>query len=574
MSRMHSAARAATLALALLAGIDAAPAAAEGFQINRYEPTAAGEWSFLVDHPWYSSTRYFAGGLTLNYAHDPLVYGTRAAGGGDFRTSDSVIAHQLIGHVDLAGSFLDRVLLTASLPITFLERGQTIDGVGPLSGVGVGDPRFGIKARLWGQPYKSPLSIHLGIDVWAPLKAFTNQGDRTVRVLPKLMLGGVAVEHIWWSATVGFYYRPEATLGDQPKAPGNTMGSELQLGAAVGYVDLQKRFAVAPELAVSTIVIGGKTFGTSYTSMELLFGAHYNVVSQLQLGLALGFGILREPGTPDFRLLFRVAWAPFGRNDRDRDGIADADDKCPDDPEDKDGFEDKDGCPDPDNDKDGILDKDDKCPNEPEDKDGFEDEDGCPDPDNDKDGVLDADDKCPLQPGTPPTGCPDRDGDTVLDPVDNCPDEPGDPANQGCKQKQLVQIRNGKLEILDTVYFKTDSDIIMPRSYDLLKNVASVLEAHAEITKIRVEGHTDSQGKAAHNLDLSERRARSVVRFLVGLGIDKARLEPKGFGQTQPIADNKTAMGRAQNRRVVFLIVGEAGGIKSKASAPVDTVDK
>src|SRR5450432_3372842 len=106
--------------------------------------------------------------------------------------------------------------------------------------------------------------------------------------------------------------------------------------------------------------------------------------------------------------------------DRDGDGIVDDLDKCPDDPEDFDGFQDEDGCPDPDNDGDGILDVDDLCPNDPEDKDGFEDADGCPDPDNDKDRILDKDDKCPNEPETyngfqDEDGCPDRGRVVVTD---------------------------------------------------------------------------------------------------------------------------------------------------------------
>lgn len=94
-----------------------------GFQLNRYEPTAAGEWSILVDHPWYSSRRYVAAGITFGYAHNPLVAGTRDSGQ-SLSTVTPVIEHQLISHLDVAGSFLDRVLLTLSLPITLMERGS------------------------------------------------------------------------------------------------------------------------------------------------------------------------------------------------------------------------------------------------------------------------------------------------------------------------------------------------------------------------------------------------------------------------------------------------------------------
>lgn len=142
----------------------------QGFQLNRYEPTPAGEWSFLVDHPFYSSTRYFAAGMTLNYAHQPLVFGLGSAAGA-FTVTRPVLEHQLLGHVDLAGSFLDRVTIAASLPITFFEKGQPLLGIAPVGGA-VGDPRLGAMVRLYGQPDRSPFSINLGATVWIPLRAF------------------------------------------------------------------------------------------------------------------------------------------------------------------------------------------------------------------------------------------------------------------------------------------------------------------------------------------------------------------------------------------------------------------
>ncbi|MCE9575974.1 MAG: tandem-95 repeat protein, partial [Deltaproteobacteria bacterium] len=299
--------------------------------------------------------------------------------------------------------------------------------------------------------------------------------------------------------------------------------------------------------------------------------------------------------------------------DNDGDGIYDGDDKCPDDAEDKDGFEDEDGCPDLDNDKDGIkdvadkcplepenqngyqdedgckdaddTDKDglrddvDKCPSEPEDKDGFTDDDGCPDLDNDEDGVPDVADGCPLEAGPVDNhGCPDkdRDNDTVVDRLDNCPDEPGTVKNHGCKEKQLVTLNGSTLEILDKVYFKLDKDIIETRSYKLLDNVAKVLMAHVEVTLIRVEGHTDNQGDDAHNLDLSQRRAEAVRAYLIKKGVLAERLEAKGYGETVPIADNGTKVGRASNRRVEFKIVGNANGpINDANTGPGDdTMEK
>jgi outer membrane protein OmpA-like peptidoglycan-associated protein len=214
--------------------------------------------------------------------------------------------------------------------------------------------------------------------------------------------------------------------------------------------------------------------------------------------------------------------------DRDGDGIKDDVDKCPNDAEDKDGFEDQDGCPDPDNDQDGILDASDKCPNDAEDKDGFEDEDGCPDPDNDKDGIPDTSDKCPNDAG----------------PADN----------NGCPKKyEHIVVTEAKIELKQKIFFETNKAVIKPRSFSLLTEIAQVLASRPTMT-VRIEGHTDSQGKRPRNMTLSQSRADSVRQFLIGLGVEASRLESKGFGPDQPIETNKTAAGREKNRRVEFFI--------------------
>ncbi|MEM7609444.1 MAG: OmpA family protein, partial [Myxococcota bacterium] len=241
-------------------------------------------------------------------------------------------------------------------------------------------------------------------------------------------------------------------------------------------------------------------------------------------------------------------------------------------------FEDENGCPDPDNDQDGVLDTEDECPMQPEDMDQFEDENGCPDPDNDEDGVMDTADQCPIEAGVVANnGCPDsdRDGDTVVDRLDNCPDEPGTVENQGCRARQQVVLREGRLEILDKVYFRTNSDRILSRSNRLLNNVATVINNHPEIELIRVEGHTDDRGDDDYNLELSQRRAQAVVNYLVRRGrVDESRLRARGFGETNPIETNDSREGRAANRRVEFNLGEEAEGIEQQDSGPAaDTID-
>jgi outer membrane protein OmpA-like peptidoglycan-associated protein len=220
--------------------------------------------------------------------------------------------------------------------------------------------------------------------------------------------------------------------------------------------------------------------------------------------------------------------APDPLADRDGDGIPDIHDKCPNEPEDRDGFEDDDGCPDPDNDKDGIPDAVDKCPNEPEDFDGFQDEDGCPDPDNDQDGVLDS--------------------------RDRCPNEPGPASNDGCPPKfEFINVTQEKIELKQAIFFQTAKAVIMPKSFGLLGEVAAVLNARTSM-HVRIEGHTDSRGAHAYNVRLSQARADSVKAYLVGKGIGSDRMEAKGYGPDQPIDNNKTSAGRERNRRVEFMI--------------------
>ncbi|MCA9666776.1 MAG: OmpA family protein [Myxococcales bacterium] len=251
--------------------------------------------------------------------------------------------------------------------------------------------------------------------------------------------------------------------------------------------------------------------------------------------------------------------------DSDGDGCPDKVDKCPHQPEDKDGFKDDDCCPDPDNDEDGIADKVDKCPNLPEDKDGYQDSDGCPEPDNDNDGIPDISDKCPNKPEDfdgfqDNDGCPDddNDNDRIPDIKDKCPNQPedydGDRDDDGCPDKyKLVVVTQNKIELKQKVYFATARTRILARSFRLLNEVGSALKDNPKI-HVRIEGHTDSRGSDAYNLRLSQGRANSVRLYLIRRGIDAARMEAKGYGESNPIASNRTRTGRAQNRRVEFTI--------------------
>jgi OmpA-OmpF porin, OOP family len=239
--------------------------------------------------------------------------------------------------------------------------------------------------------------------------------------------------------------------------------------------------------------------------------------------------------------------------DSDADGISDDIDRCPLDPEDLDGFQDEDGCPDPDNDGDGIVDKVDACPATP----GPISNRGCPVLDRDGDGVPDDQDRCPDQPGTAENlGCPDadRDGDGLVDRLDRCPDQPG-PAPDGCPKKYtLVEVKKDRIVIKQQVHFKTAKWAILPDSFALLDQVVQVLRDYPKM-RVSVEGHTDSVGGELANMKLSQARAASVRTWIIGKGIAADRLEAVGYGTTKPIASNKTEKGRSQNRRTEFRII-------------------
>ncbi len=187
---------------------------------------------------------------------------------------------------------------------------------------------------------------------------------------------------------------------------------------------------------------------------------------------------------------------------------------------------------------------------------------GAPEDDFDHDGVPNAQDRCPREPGPAALeGCPDRDGDGIPDIDDKCPDQPGPVQNDGCPIKEnepLVEIQTERLSLKDAIHFDTGKDTIKSESFRILDEIAKLLNDHRELKRIRVEGHTDNVGGATYNKDLSERRATSVVRYLVEKGsIARERLEPKGYGFERPVATNATATGRARNRRVEFTILGE-----------------
>jgi uncharacterized protein (TIGR03382 family) len=560
--------------LAVVAAVVAAPAIAQAqsvatdYPAERFQLTSHRDGILGVE--WGDVTGHLAidVGLWLGYADDPVnVY--RMADG---ERVASFVSRRVGGDLVVAIHLKDRVELQLGAPV-IVAQGEdlgTLMGNGDLTGFGLGDLRVGVKVALLKH---RPIAVALKASATLPTSTTDDYGgDGSATFAPELIVSHGKAIGIRAAVNLGYRFRERTRVLDL------VVDDEVFGSLGVGY-RWPSSFGVDTSLDVATAAddLAG-AFNRNFA--EVRGGVGYDVARAVRLFGAGGVGVAEGFGTPDWRALIGVrldprterAAPPRVLEDPDRDGFVGAADKCPELAENKNGFEDTDGCPDdPDPDKDGVLAGSDGCPEQAEDSDGFEDTDGCPDPDNDKDTVLDVADKCRDVPGVVSNeGCPepDRDGDSIVDVKDNCPDEPGTAENQGCKAKQLVKIVDGKLEILDIVYFELNRAAIQARSNRVLDAVATVLGAHPEIKQVRVEGHTDDQGNDAYNKTLSQKRADAVVAYLVKKGIAKERLEGVGYGEEQPKVPNDSKDNRAINRRVEFTILDKPSGVEVRPTGP------
>ncbi|MCB9729194.1 MAG: OmpA family protein [Deltaproteobacteria bacterium] len=313
---------------------------------------------------------------------------------------------------------------------------------------------------------------------------------------------------------------------------------------------------VAPELiTLSTEIFGRTPFAEFFksdrsTTLELLFGPKWSIIPGLSLQAAAGPGLVKGIGTPTFRFVAGLQWAP-GAKDEDGDGIPDGEDKCPFAMEDRDGFADNDGCPDDDNDKDGIPDVRDRCPNKPEDFNEFQDADGCPDDvvieDRDSDGIPDRVDRCPLF-AENYNGFQDGDG---------CPDTPPD-AEQAAPTTgggPPPRPRDCDAQITDVVLFGKGEATLDAEDTAALDKVAAKLLSTSFIETVQVNGHASGEGGAVPSLVLSRERAKAVVDYLADRGIERSMMVARGFGEEEPRMEGESAEARQANRRVEFSLV-------------------
>ena len=477
------------------------------------------------------------------------------------------------------------------------------------------DARFGIKLALVERPLLAVTAVG---SVFLPFGDDEMLlGDRNLVFEPKLALDWRRdrVDATRVVANLGARIRERTVLqGYDSRSMAATtadakvlldVGSELVAGIG-GVYQLNPSLVGALEALAFVPLPDGLSWGgcrlysgarcSSLASGDYVSGAgHGDFTTQVTAGLTLrltpdvhanlmvGTGLVGSR-SDQIRITTGIVWAPqpggglaAGRADRDGDGIPDAVDGCPDDPEDKDGSHDEDGCPDPDNDRDGIPDAEDRCPEDPEDKDGFRDDDGCPDLDNDGDGIPDAVDKCSDEPEDKDgfqdeDGCPDddNDGDGFADEVDRCPNDPetvnGFEDDDGCPD---VRGTSGPEERADRIDLKgaaitfTRGGALSAQARQLLGQVATLIK-NRRLT-IRVEVHvalgtrstSPAQITAQRRRDkqLAQQRARAIADYLASQGVPG--LQAVGIGSDRPLGTATPT--DPVNERVDFIKAQQGG---------------
>jgi outer membrane protein OmpA-like peptidoglycan-associated protein len=457
----------------------------------------------------------------------------------------------------------------------------------------IGDLRIGLKYRIGG-------GLGAQLVAWVPFgdeDVFAGSASTTIepKLIYELALGKKG--RLAFNAGVRFRDGELADLrnvdGDG-KAVDDAMGRpilfpRLYVGTEI-HAGVGAMFGITPRLALALDAHMlmeapwdkledtecGEDCQNGDTTAEALLGAVFDVSSDLTMHVAGGSSLISDAARSEtFRVVLGLTWQPStegarvaARGDSDGDGIPDGPDACPDEPEDADGFQDDDGCPELDNDLDGVLDAQDKCANEPEDRDGFDDDDGCPEGDNDNDGIPDVNDRCPKEQEDKDgfddeDGCPDEDndGDGILDAKDQCPDEPetvnGYQDLDGCPDQGVQggpKLTAAEIDLQgERIDFAGRSDNLTKAAQQTLDVVATIMKSNPRVRfRIEVgveEASTKKKDKTADQ-NLTQRRAEAVRAYLMNKGVDAPQLDAAGLGSDRPVDKDPKSV---KNRRVQFI---------------------
>ncbi len=430
-----------TLATLAVIGSVAHPATAQEsafdgeFSVQRFNP-APGPRNFITTRgARQDGEMTWSGGLMANYGYKPFVvrscFSETDCDADNALNPDDVLVVENLVTADFMGSLtvIPALQIGLRVPLTWAD-GQGITELGEpdpdeLSAVGLGDMELEGKYRFVGSA-TDPVAVGAAVFVTAPFGTLTAEDSYIGNELPTFGLRAIG-DLSFGEATVGAnlvgVWRKTGRVGS------TEIGPEFRYNVGAGY-------QVSPLFQVIVDGFGATKFSgqAGTNSLEALLGARVTPSSiPIAVTAGLGAGVLQGVGVPAVRgfLGFAYISEPV---DKDGDGLLDERDDCPTVAEDRDGYQDSDGCPEGDNDDDGMGDLEDKCPDEAEDLDDFEDDDGCPELDNDKDGVPDVADVCPSEAETKngykdEDGCPDEkdtDEDGVPDSQDKCIDGPED----------------------------------------------------------------------------------------------------------------------------------------------------
>lgn len=543
--------------------------AQSGFEVQQFHPAPN------LDSDYFQSLsgtliekQSYRVALLWSYVSDPFVLDDPSALDPGYEpVRGRVVTSQTVLHLTGAYGVLDWLELGVDLPLILQQAGEPLTGLADPNEVdasfGMGDLRLVPRIAL----VDLPLGEDAGIRVATMLDASLPTGRTSA-----FQGGGLRLEPI---AAI------EWRLPWRIRVAGNVgyAWREREVQTLGVTVDDQITWAVALDLPVVRDLGPVNRAGivaevASDLSREAVVGAKASAFGFSGV-VGVGAGLEDDPLAPAWRMFVAIGYGgdvPFLtakiKGDADGDGIAAADDKCPDEAEDVDGFEDDDGCPDLDDDGDGIADAKDKCPKDPEDIDTFEDDDGCPDLDNDDDGVTDRFDRCLFEPEDRDgfqdgDGCPeaDNDSDRIADAADQCPLDPEDYDHDrdedGCPdfdQSMAVDV---------VVYFESDSDEIRPEQYYELDRVAHTLVAAPESLHVWLEGHADDSGSTEHNLKLSQRRSENIRNYLVGRGVPSRKITTVAYGETKGVRENLTDLDKYVNRRVEFRVGPRSSSVRS-----------
>jgi cysteine-rich repeat protein len=495
--------------------------------------------------------RSFGAMATLTYAYRPLELGLPAGG----KRSAALIDTMVGVDVAMFGAATDWLTVAASMPVgNFLYTSDTGRrfaselGYQEKSG-GVGDLRVELGIQPLRQDTGSPLSLAIVPHVVAPT------GDRNLFLSTgSVHAGGTVVIGRRWdflrlSGEAGYDWQATSAQVGQVYAD-----DALRWGLGVGVPLRGGTWEIQAEYVGAATVSGpgkqllGDGFAGNHLASDVQLAAQYRSMdAPIWVGFGLGRGLTHGYGSPAMRGFLQLggvlepkpedptAGPALDVSDDDRDGVLGANDQCPDRREDRNGFQDEDGCPDNDEDFDGIADDIDACSRTPEDVDLFQDGDGCPEPDNDQDGVQDVDDECPKDPEVT----------NGLDDLDGCPDDP----------YVSLDRAKGVLALKESIYFEGTTAQVRASSQPVLKGIASMLGAYPGVRVLEVEVHVDPKGDTAGEQALTQARAEAVVAALVALGVAPDRLVAKGLGGAEPLFANPTTdLERARNRRVVLKV--------------------